>query len=482
MLTESVSMGLMAGGIGVVLSIWIVRWLRGVMPAEMPAAFLPELDPEVIAVTILVAVGAGIAFGLAPALHSVGANLREALGNGARGGTAGRSRKRIRNAFVVGEIAVALGLLAGAGFLIEAFEHLSNQDQGFASEGVLTFQISLPGDRYATDSEIAAYQVELEDALAAVGGVESVALMSSLPRGRDNRRTPYSIDGRPPVDPSERPTAGLQSVNPHYFETLGIAILRGRAFQRGDRMDTGPVAIVSESLARQEFGNEEALGRQVLVSGASRRIVGVAEDILMERIALAGQGSELIYLPMAQVPLRNPSFAVRTTGEPGRLAPMVREAIWSVDADQPVADVQSLEAFIAASLAGPRSVSLFLMVMGGIALVLAAMGIYGVMAHAVAQRQREIGIRMALGADRGRVVGMVSRSGLTLVGIGLAAGLPLAYLMFRGAAIGLNLFQADLSYGYSLGLTGALVGVAVLATLLPARRASGVAPVSALKE
>ncbi len=482
MLTESVTMGVIAGGIGVVLSIWIIRWLQGIMPVEMPAAFLPRLDMEVIAATLMVAVAAGVAFGLAPALHSVGANLREALGNGARGGTAGRARKRIRNAFVVGEVAVALGLLAGAGFLIEAFERLSNQEAGFEAEGLLTFQISISGDRYDSDPAVATYQTELEDALLGIGGVNSVALMSSLPRGRDNPRAPYAMEGRPVVDEADLPTAGLQSVSPGFFETLGIEILQGRGFSDGDRFDGEAVAIVSESLARREFGDGDVLGRRIRVSGTPRRIVGVAGDVLQERIALAGQGGELVYLPSAQAPLRNPSFAVRTEGEPGAIAADVRQAVWSVNADQPVADVQTLEAFIAASLAGPRSISLFLMVMGGIALALATMGIYGVMAHAVAQRQREIGIRMALGADRGAVVGLVARSGLLLVGIGLAAGLPLAYLMFRGAAIGLNLFQADLNYGYSLGLTGALVAVAVVATFLPARRASGVAPVAALKD
>jgi putative ABC transport system permease protein len=172
---------------------------------------------------------------------------------------------------------------------------------------------------------------------------------------------------------------------------------------------------------------------------------------------------------------------VRAEGDPGSLAADVRQAVRSVDAEQPVADVQTLQAFIDTSLAGPRSISLFLTVMGLIALALATMGIYGVMAHAVTQQRREIGIRMALGADRGSVVGLVARSGLTLVLVGIVLGLPIAYLMFRATSVGLNLFEAHLGYGYPLAMGGALLGVAVAATLLPARRASGVAPVTALQ-
>jgi putative ABC transport system permease protein len=197
---------------------------------------------------------------------------------------------------------------------------------------------------------------------------------------------------------------------------------------------------------------------------------------------LAGRAGEQIYLPMDQAPQRNPSFALRTEGDPGALAADVRQAVWSVEADQPIAEIQTLEAYIDASLAGPRAISLFLTVMGGIALALAAMGIYGVMAHSVTQQRREIGIRMALGAERGTMVRMVARSGLMLVAVGIVMGLPLTYLMYRGTVVSLDLFDADLGFAVPAALAGALVAVAVAAILLPARRASGVAPASALQE
>jgi len=211
-------------------------------------------------------------------------------------------------------------------------------------------------------------------------------------------------------------------------------------------------------------------------------IVGVARDVMQDRIALAGQRGEAIYVPLAQSPLRAVSFALRTDGDPARLAADVRQAVWAVNPDQPVAQLRTLEDFVAESLAGPRSISLFLAAMGLIALLLAAMGIYGVMAHAVTQQQREIGIRMALGAGRSSVVGTVSRTGLGLAGAGMVVGIPLSYLMYRAASSTLNLFEGGIAFGYAIKVSVALALVAVLATVLPARKASGIQPVAALRD
>ena len=474
-------MAVSAGVIGSVLAIWVVRWLQTAMPAELPAALMPTLDIEVLAATLGVSIVAGVAFGLAPALNSVGADLRESLGNGARGGTAGRRRKRVRNVFVIGEVAVALALLTGSGLLIEAFDRLANDDQGFDAAGLLTFQLAVL-DRYESDVEVAAYQQELIRVLQQLPAVEGVAVMSSLPRGRSNARIRYTVDGRPIPEPNEQAVAGLQSVNAAYFQTLDIPLRQGRLLADADREDAPLVAVVSEALVQREFPDADPIGAQITLQGESRRIVGVVGEITQDRMALAGSTAGQIYLPAAQSPVRNPSFAVRTSTDPAGLAGDVREAIWSVESDQPVAQLQPLQAFIDESLAGPRAISLFLTVMGAIALALAAMGIYGVMAHSVAQQQREIGIRMALGAGRGSVVGMVARSGLTLVGLGVLIGIPLAGLMFRGAAVGLDLFETEIRLLYPLGLAASLIVVAVLATVVPARRASGVAPVAALKE
>jgi putative ABC transport system permease protein len=482
LLTESVALGSMAGLIGIGLAVLVVGWLQGVMPAELPRAMTPTLSAGVLGATVLVSMLAGVAFGLAPAFHAARSDLREALGEGSRGGTAGRARKKLRNAFVIGEFAVALGLLTGAGFLVEAFNELTGADPGFRQEGLLTFSLSASEDRYPEAADIAVYQDELMMALEEIPSVRGVALMSSLPRRRGNPQTRYSVDGREIIEEADLPTAGLQVVNSGYFATMEIPVVQGRGFDVTDGPEGQPVAIVSRAFVEREFPAVDPLGRSITFRGESRLIVGVAADIVQERIALAGDLGEALYVPMAQMPRRNPSFALRTTGDPTALAADVRRAVWSVNPDQPVAQLRTLDAHVAESLSGPMALSIFLGVMGVIALLLASLGIYGVMAHAVAQQQRDIGIRMALGAGRGTVVGLVTRSGLTLAAVGMLLGVPLSYVMYRMVASSMNLFEGQVGLSYAFWVTGALAAVAVLSTYLPARRASGVQPVAALKD
>ncbi|HSG08524.1 MAG TPA: FtsX-like permease family protein, partial [Longimicrobiales bacterium] len=482
LLTESITLGVVAGGLGMVLAVGVVRWIQGAMPAEMPKAMFPRLDPEVLLATVAVSILAGVAFGLAPALHAGRGDLREALGEGSRGGTASRARRRLRNAFVVGEFAVALALLTGAGFLMDAFNRLTEADPGFRQEGLLTFSLQAQEDRYPGPADLRVYEDELLASLAAVPGVEGVAAMSSLPRGRGNPRARYTVAGSPIPEEGEQPTAGYQTVNPGYFSTMEIPVVQGRALEATDRDDSQPVALVSEALVRRDFPGEDPLGRTISVRETDRVIVGVVRDVIQDRIALGGDRGEAIYVPLAQAPLRAVSFALRAGADPTRLAADVRQAVWAVNPDQPVAQLRTLDDFVAESLAGPRSISLFLGAMGLVALLLAALGIYGVMAHAVAQQQREIGIRMALGAGRGSVVGMVTKTGVGLAGVGMIVGLPLSYLMYRAASSVLNLFEAEVALGYALKVAGALAVVALVATVLPAGKASAVEPGVALRD
>ena len=483
LLTESITLGAVGGVVGVILSVWIVRWIQAAMPPMMPRAMMPELDPEVVVVTLLLAIGAGVLFGLAPALTAARADLRDALGGGARGGTAGKRRTRLRNAFVIGEFAVALSLLTGAGFLVQVFGELNNADPGFNPTGLLTFQASVLDDRYVEDSDVVSYERELIRVLVDVPGIESVAMMTALPRSRGTPMTSYTIDGRPIPEPTEQPRSVFQIVNPTYFESLEIALLQGRLLEDSDREDGQRVIVVSQAFVDREFPEEDPLGKGVTVREESRIIVGVVENIMQERIAIAGRRGEAIYLPYAQDAARNPSFALRTTTpDPTSLAADVRQAVWSVEPDQPLAQLRSFEAHRSESLAGPEAISSFLVVIGGIALILAAMGIYGVMSHAVAQQRREIGIRMALGAPQSRVVAMVTRSGLSLAGIGMLIGLPLAWLMYRGVQSALNLFEAPFGFGFAGWVALALAVAAVVSVLLPAAKASGVEPVTALRE
>ncbi|MGD8281249.1 MAG: ABC transporter permease, partial [Gemmatimonadota bacterium] len=278
LLTESVVMGVIGGVLGLVFAIWVVRWMRSIMPPEIPRFALPELNPGVVAVTIALSMVAGVIFGIAPALQSVTGNLRESLGGGARGGTAGRRRKRLRNAFVVGEVAVALALLSGAGFLIQAFDQLSNGEEGFRRDGLLTFDLTVLGDRYTGDPEVIAYERELVRVLDEMPSVEGVAVMSSLPRGTSSSRTSYTVAGRPEPEPSERPTAGLQVVNPRYFETMEVELREGRLIGDADRGDSPRVAVISEALAAREFPDSDPIGEHLTVENASWEIVGVVED------------------------------------------------------------------------------------------------------------------------------------------------------------------------------------------------------------
>jgi putative ABC transport system permease protein len=484
LLTESVTLGLVAGVAGTLLSVVVVRWLQGVMPPEMPRAMIPRLDPEVLAATLLVSLLAGVVFGLAPALHATRSDLRDALGEGSRGGTAGRSRRRMRNAFVVGEFAVALALLTGAGFLVEAFRALTGAEPGYQQEGLLTFSLTADEDRYPGPDELRAYDDALLAALADVPGVQGVAAMSSLPRGRANASVRYTVEGRPAVEDVELPSAGLQVVNPAYLGTMGIPVRQGRGVEPTDRGESAPVVVVSEAFVRREFPESDPLGQAIALDGEEepRTIVGVVGDILQDRIQIAGDRGEALYVPLAQKPRRVLSFALRVPGDPAAVTGDVRRAVWSVNPDQPVAQVRTLDDFVGESLAGPRALSLFLAAMAVIALLLAALGIYGVIAHAVAQRQREIGIRMALGAARGSVVGMITMSGLTLAGVGMLLGLPLVFVMYRMAASALGVFEGDIGLAYAGGVALALAAVATLATWLPARRASGIHPSEALRD
>jgi len=366
---------------------------------------------------------------------------------------------------------------------MEAFDGIVRDDPGFEADGVLAFRLSVLEDRYAADAAVVAYERELVRVLEEVPGVESVAVMSSLPRSDfGNPMARYTIDGRSAPEINEQPLAHLQTVSADYFEALRIESLSGRLLGDADRADAPAVAVVSESFVAREFAGDDPIGQRVTVRGISREIVGVVENIVQERIQLAGRAGEQIYVPLDQAPSRTPAFGVRVDGDPSALAVDVRRAIWSVEPDQPIADLQPLQSHIDASLSGPRAIGVFLTAMGAIALTLAAMGVYGVMAHSVVQQRRDIGVRIALGARRGEVIASLARSGLARVAVGVALGLPIALLMFRGAASSLNLFEADVGLGYPLALGATLVGVAVLATLLPAGRASGVAPVVALKE
>lgn len=480
LLTESVLLALIGGAIGIALSFYVVQWLRLAMPPELPKSFMPALDGPTLAATVLLAMMAGVLFGLAPALQATSGNLRESLVESSRGGTAGRRRKRLRSAFVVSEIAVALALLTGAAFLLRAMGEVVNGDPGFVSDGLVAFETTLPEYRYAESADLARFEERAERALARIPGVEAVATMSSLPRSRGNPTTRFHVAGTPVLEENEQPVVSWQAVNASYFETLRIPLRQGHTLTASDRAGTAPVLVVSADFARRFLPPDGALGAQVEVLGETREVVGVVGDIKQSRISEDGQVEASIYLPVGQHPGRGPAWAVRASVDAATLGPALRAAIASVDPDIPIGELQTLDESIRQSLAGPRAVATFVLFLGALAMVLAAIGIYGVMSHNVTQTRREIGIRMAMGAHPRRVVGMITKRGASMAGLGMLLGLGPALLVRRGVLATLNLFDVPLSADYAILAGLSLATVAVVASLIPALRAARVPPVTAL--
>ena len=480
LLTESVLLGLAGGALGTLLSIYVTRGLSAAMPAELPMAFRPVLDIPTLLATVGIAVGAGVLFGLAPALHATGGNLKEALGDGSRGGTASRKRKRLRNLFVVGQLAVALALLTGAGELREIMNALVFSDNGFNAEGVLTFQLSIPEYKYAEGAELRQVNEEFLREIQNVPGVENASLLSGLPRGRSIPNSFYSLEGQEFDDPNQRPRANWDAVSPNFFETLEIPLLSGRNLNELDREGTPLVAVVNQEFVRRNFPEEDPLGKRFILQDETREIVGVVQNFMQRRIPFDGFNEPAAFLPAAQLPMRNVSFAIRTSGEPTALAADIRNAVWSVDPDQPIAQMQTLQEFIDVELAAPAFLGMFVGALAALAMFLSGIGIYGVMAHSVIQERREMGIRLAVGARGGQLVGMVTRRGVVLSALGMLLGTPLAILIHQAVIDSLSLFDADPGFGITFMAGGILAGVAVLASYLPARAAAKVQPTQAL--
>jgi putative ABC transport system permease protein len=427
-----------------------------------------------------IAVGAGVLFGLAPALHATGSNLKEALGDGSRGGTASRKRKRLRNAFVVGQLAVALALLTGAGELREIMNGLVFSDNGFNAEGVLTFQLSIPEYKYADGAELLQVNEEFLREMQNLPGVENASLLSGLPRGRSIPNSFYNLEGQEFDDPNQRPRANWDAVSPTFFETLEIPLLSGRNLNELDREGTPLVAVVNQEFVRRNFPEEDPLGKRFILQDEAREIVGVVQNFMQRRIPFDGFNEPSAFLPAAQYPMRNVSFAIRTAGEPTSIAADVRTAVWAVDPDQPIAQMQTLQEFIDVQLAAPAFLGIFVGALAALALFLSGIGIYGVMAHSVIQERREMGIRLAVGARGSQLVGMVTRRGIVLSAIGMLLGTPLAILIHRAVMNSLDLFSADMGFGITFMAGGILAGVAIVASYLPARAAAKVQPTQAL--
>ena len=488
LLTESVLLALAAGMLGLILSIWGVAWLASAMPDEIPRSFIPRMDGTVFTFAIGLSLVAGLTFGITPAMQAVKGGLRSPLVEGSRGGTATLRRRRIRSLFVITEFALALTILVGAALLTELFHQRLAIDPGFDGNNLLTMELTLPAHAYEDDQALANFAEEFERELAGVPGSVGTALMNVRPRARGVPFTEFTVDGVP-VEAGEEPLTSWLSVSSDYFATMGIAILSGRAFEVTDRTDAPPVAMVNERLVEQFFGGQDPVGRRITVRGDSREIVGVTRNVAQQRLTGLIPSPASVYFPIAQMPVRSLNVAVRATGDPHHLAEPIQAALWRIDGDLPVTLVRTMDEVVEYELAGPNMMTVVMFATGLLALALAAIGIYGVMAYTVSQQTNEIGIRMALGASSGNVLTRVARQGAMLAGIGLLLGIPTStFVIWFVGIIGERAGTEGLAMTDSLGATpvlvvaGVLTFVGLVGCYLPARRATKVDPVLALQK
>ena len=488
LLTESILLSLLGGVCGLLVAFGLLDFIRGGLPLDQ-VQYIPgwksiRVNERVMIFTLVASLVSSVVFGLVPALQSSNPNLNEALKEGGRSDGGGAGRQRLRQALIVAEVALALVLLVGAGLMVKGFARMTEkQQQGFDPRHALTLRATLPPSRYADGRQIAAFHRQAQERLSALPGVESATSTSFLP-GRDVRNsTEFQIEGRPAPPPGQESFSSYQQVGADYFRTVRIPVINGREFSADDVEGAPLVAVISKTLARRYFPNEDPLGRRVKV-GASESvapwytIVGVTGDV--PRLWLDREMQPMLYLPNQQLPGRDAYLVVRVSGAPMAAVQAVRAQIAALDDKLPLYEIKSHEQVIADSMAGLRLVAALMVMFGALALALAAVGIYGVMAYAVSQRTREIGVRVALGARPQDVLRLVVGQSLKLAALGLAIGLPVALALGRmmaGALFGVIALEPLTFVGFTLLLTG----VAMLAGYLPARRATKVDPITALR-
>jgi putative ABC transport system permease protein len=478
LLTESLALALLGASGGMVLAKWGMKLLVALSADYLPRADEIRINVTVFGFTLAVALLTGLLFGLAPALQSARPNLTEALKEGGRGAGGGTRRHRTLNLLVVGEVAVAVVLMIGAGLLINSFVRLQQVNPGFDEKNLLTARIDIPNP-YAQPEKKKRFFDQLQQRVAALPGVEAVGLITELPLAGQTADLPFRIEGRPEPLPGQSPHADIRAVNHDYFRAMRIPLLKGRYFTEADVRDDAKVLLISEELARLYFAGEEPVGQGIFEGAfgkAPYEIIGVVGDI--RHRGLDSGVRQTIYSPSLRLGYTN--MVIRTTNDPVSLAAAVRREVAAIDPNQPVANIKTMERWISESVAHPRFRTLLLGLFSGAALLIAMVGIYGVMSYAVSQRVHELGVRMALGARAGDVLRLVIRQGMKLAVVGVAIGLV--------AAAALTRLIKDLLFGVQATdpLTFAtiailLTGVALVACYLPARRATKVDPLVALR-
>ncbi len=497
LLTESVLLGILGGAVGLLLAYGGLRILPAILPPAGGVGELPRINTigitfTVLAFTIGIAVLTGIIFGIAPAFQFSKTDLNESLKESGRSSTGGIQNRLTRNVLAVAEVGLSLVLLIGAGTLIRSFHDLLDANPGFDPRNVLSMQVWLPESRYPGAAPARAFFQQLIDRMRALPGVRSASAINFLPLTGWTDFANFDIAGRPSPPPREEFVAQYRVIDSQYFQTMQIPLLRGRYFTNADNEQSQGVAIINQTLARQYWPNQDAIGQRVRVHLQAAKSVPwrpVASDAWLTIVGIVGDTKEYelgnrkmgeLYLPYQQVPSHLMRIVLRTAGSPDLLAGSARQAIRSVDKDQPVTEVKSMEQLLSESVSPQALNTTLLAFFAGLALALAAIGIYGVISYGVEQRTHEIGIRLALGAQPGDVVRMIVRQGVKLALIGIAFGLAVTYALIRalaGAMFGIKSLD-PLSSAMAAAL---LFFVAFFACYIPARRATRVDPAQALR-
>jgi putative ABC transport system permease protein len=490
-LAENILLAIVGGVLGIALGYGLMMWLKFMLPPfYLPAAINVEMDLRVLAFTFALAVTTGVVFGLAPALSATKLDLAGAMKEGGRGAAGDSGRRRLRSVLVVVEVALAFILLTGGGLLVRSFFQMMQVELGFNPINVLTLRLPIANDRFHEPSQLSTYVRQTVDRIKAVPGVMGAASTDSLPLEGFSNGMPFLIAGRDQVDRANRQACGFKMVHADYFRVLGIHVIKGRGLTDRDVKGTPPVAVINQSFVKRFMADKDPIGQHLLIQdiipGQPQlgpeipwEIVGVIAD---ERTSsLEGTVRPGVYVPIEQSPSTSVSVVVRSAVEPATLSRAITEAVHEVDRNQVVTDIRTLEEMKNTSAASTRLRTTLLAVFASLALLLSAIGIYGVISYTVAQRTHELGVRAALGAPAKALVGMVVRNGMSLTVIGLILGFAGAISLTR--LLGTLLFGVGPRDPLTLGGSAAiLAAVALLACYVPARRAARMDPLVALRE
>lgn len=483
LLSESILLAVVGGLLGLLLASWGSQILVQLSSGSLPNSSEIGIDKWALGFTLLISFGAGIIAGIAPALQFTKADMSETLKQGTGRTGSSSVKQRTRKALVICEVALSLILLIGAGLMIRSFWKLQQVDPGFNINNTVTMSVMLSPTKYSdTHQQIAFFDRVLEKA-GAIPGVVSVGTTTTLPLTGTGSTQPFTIEGRPEVAVAEQPTAGTRYISPDYFRAMGIPLLQGRFFNDQDREGSVPVIIISETMARRFWPGQDPIGKRLTpsfhIKEGPREVIGIVGDV--KGRGLDSETPAVMYMSYKQSPRPWAVFVARTASNPESFIQAVSQAVYAIDKEQALRDVGTMEQVLAESLSGRRFNMTLLITFAALALVLASVGVYGVMNYSVTLSRRELGIRMALGAQAKDVLRMVLGQGLTLTLIGVGAGLA--------GAFGLTHLMSNLLYGITatdfltfIIVSGSLMTVGLLASYLPARRATKVDPMIALRQ